>query len=223
MSTIRKNIPGLGSTKRRGSSQLMLAWTFLKLWAWRRDQKLSDEEWAAQGADRLLPRHEATSMAELRVWKNDGVVLAAKKQFEKKPLGNRPVSVLRADSKMEWQRMYDAGVKKGNGNEEERERYRKLIASLDERDIPVHKEILKLSSVGKFRTVDRSGQCIHMVDPEAVAGEVKLLGRRYESTMGGTDLENLVEMSRRAFQANIAESPDYTVPLEYIATVASLP
>ena len=45
----------------------------------------------------------------------------------------------------------------------------------------------------------------------------------FQWTLEPLDLEHLVEMSRRAFQANIAESPDYTVPLEYIATVASLP
>jgi len=76
---------------------------------------------------------------------------------------------------MELQRMYDAGVAKGNGTEEERAAYRQLIAGWDEQDIPMHKEILKLSSNGRFSTVEGSLHCIHMVNPEAVADEIRVI------------------------------------------------
>jgi hypothetical protein len=41
--------------------------------------------------------------------------------------------------------------------------------------------------------------------------------------MEQADLDNLIAMSRSAFQPEIGQHTDYTVPLEYIATVASLP
>lgn len=146
---------------------------FLEAAGLAKDQKLCAADWAAQGRERDLPSHEAASKAEYRGWQKDAAVLAAKKQFEKRPLGDHPVSVLRADSTMEWQRMYDAGVAKGNGTEEERACYRDLISDWDEQDIPVHEDMLKLSSFGRFKTVEKSGHCIHMVNPEAVAAEVK--------------------------------------------------
>ena len=48
-----------------------------------------------------------------------------------------------------------------------------MIANWDERDGPVHEELLRLSTVGRLRTVEKSGHCIHMINPEAVAEEVK--------------------------------------------------
>ena len=138
-----------------------------------REQKLGDEGWAAVLKDRSLPSHEAASKAEFRGWQTDDVVLAAKKQFETRPLGNHPVSVLRADSKMEWEREYAAGVTQGNGTEEERASYRNCIAHWEEQDIPTQKEMLKLSTFGRFKTVEKSGHCIQMLNPEAVVEEIK--------------------------------------------------
>ncbi|KAN0114564.1 alpha/beta-hydrolase [Hyaloscypha variabilis] len=138
-----------------------------------REQKLGDELWAGVLSDRAMPAHEAASKAEFRGWQTDDATLAAKKQFKTQPLGNHPVSVLRADSKIEHQRSYDAGVARGNGTEEERASYRDLIAHWEEQDIPVQQEMLKLSTVGRFRTVPGSGHCIQMINPEAVVEEVK--------------------------------------------------
>ena len=134
-----------------------------------RDQKLPAAEWERVNSDRAIPLHEATSAAEFRAWKDDGPILAAKKQFETQPLGNCPVCVLRADSAVEHQREYDAGVAIGNGTEEERAACRDLIAHWDDQDIPTQQEMLKLSSVGRFSTVPNSLHCIHMSHPEAVA------------------------------------------------------
>jgi hypothetical protein len=146
---------------------------FLEAASLERDRKLSPEDWTAHGRDRDRPSHEAASRAEFRGWQKDAAVLAVKKQFEKRPLEDYPVGVLRADSKMEWQRMYDAGVAGGGGTGEERASYREMIGNWDERDGPVHEKLLRLSTVGRFRTVKKSGHCIHMVNLEAVAEEVK--------------------------------------------------
>jgi hypothetical protein len=40
---------------------------------------------------------------------------------------------------MKWQRMYDAGVAKRNGTEEEKASYREMIARWDEGDFSVHR------------------------------------------------------------------------------------
>jgi ferredoxin len=52
---------------------------------------------------------------------------------------------------------------------------------------------------------------------------IALLGRKYEWTMEPADLDNLVQMSRLAFQPEVGQHPGYTVPLEYIACISSLP
>jgi len=139
----------------------------------RKDTKLPIEEWKNLNADRARPNHEIASAAEYKAWQKDGVVLGAKKQFETQPLGDRPVSILRADGSMECQRMYDAGVGRGNGTEEERADYRAMIARWDENDIPQHKEQLKLSNKGRFVNVKGGLHCIHLTHPDEVAEEIK--------------------------------------------------
>lgn len=121
--------------------------------------------------------------AEYRAWATDGPTLAEKNQFAMKPLGNKPVVVLRADSKLELERMYAAGVAKGNGTEEERRQYRELIEQWEEQDVATQKEMLKLSSVGKFTNLKGSLHCIQMTHPEAVAEEVMWL---LEKNKGGS-------------------------------------
>jgi hypothetical protein len=76
--------------------------------------------------------------------------LAAKKQFERQFLGDRAVSVIRANTPRDSQRMYDAGVKAGNGTEEERRLFREYLEKWDERDYAQQEEILRLSSFGRL-------------------------------------------------------------------------
>jgi hypothetical protein len=54
-------------------------------------------------------------------------------------------------------------------------------------------------------------------------GLIALLGRRYEWTMEPMDLDNLVQMTRLVFLPEVGQHPDYTVPLEYMACISSLP
>lgn len=73
-----------------------------------------------------------------------------KKLFEKKILGNRPISVIRANALRDLQRLYDAGVTLGNGTEEEREKSREFLVSFAVEDQKNQEKILTLPTVNHY-------------------------------------------------------------------------
>ena len=136
-------------------------------------QILSNEEWEAVMKEQQDPRHQATEAAESRGYKGDPPVLAAKKQFERQPLGDSPISVIEGNSLRDWQRIYDAGVAVGNGTEEERSLYRDYIANWGGKTHAWLEENLKLSSFGRMRSTTKSGHNVQLVEPELIAEEIR--------------------------------------------------
>jgi pimeloyl-ACP methyl ester carboxylesterase len=136
------------------------------------DSVLSEEEMdvtATQGED---PRQQATTAAEEKGYQGDPPVLAAKEHFEKKILGDRPISVIRANTPRDFQRLYDAGVAAGNGSEEEREKCRDFLVKFAEDDRNNQEEILTLSTVSHYVRAT-SGHNVQFVQPDLIADEVR--------------------------------------------------
>jgi pimeloyl-ACP methyl ester carboxylesterase len=138
-----------------------------------RDLKLSSEEWAAVREQDDSARTSVVGAAELKASYEDKPVLMAKKQCENKVLGNKPVSVIAANSAMDLQIRYDAGVAAGNGTEEERAQYRALIDRMAKEDIDHQKEQLRLSSVGRYTFTETNGHNMQMTDPQVIVNEIK--------------------------------------------------
>lgn len=133
---------------------------------------LSDEEVAVVMKQNGDPREQATSAAEEKGYPGDPPVLASKKHFEKKVLGNRPISVIRANTPRDFQRLYDAGVALGNGTEEERERSREFLVKFTADDQSNQEEILTLSTNSHYVRAT-SGHNVQLVQPDLIAEEVR--------------------------------------------------
>jgi pimeloyl-ACP methyl ester carboxylesterase len=136
------------------------------------DCVLSEEELtvvAKQGED---PREQATSVAEQKGYPGDPPVLAAKKHFEKKILRDRPISVIRANTPRDFQKLYDAGVALGNGSEEDRKKFRDFLVTFTEDDKKHQEEILTLSTVSHYVRAT-SGHNAQMVHPDLIAEEIR--------------------------------------------------
>lgn len=114
-----------------------------------------------------------TSLAEEAGAKGDPPVLAAKKQLQNQALGNRPVSVIHANTARDFERLYEAGVKAGNGTEKDRREFRDVVEFWRETSTMRAKEILGISSVHNFRDATESGHNIQLLEPELIVDELK--------------------------------------------------
>ncbi|MCJ1407246.1 hypothetical protein MMC19_001317 [Ptychographa xylographoides] len=99
--------------------------------------------------------------------------LAAHKQYENQVLGDKPVSVVKGNSYKDIQMIYDAAVAKGNGTEEQRKQMMQMIESMEEVEVKLQKDQLRLSSTGRLVVAKESGHNVQVTEPEVVVGEVK--------------------------------------------------
>jgi hypothetical protein len=93
---------------------------------------LAEDEKAIVAKQVESPREQATSLAKQKGYPGEPPVLDAKKRFEKNILLDRPVSVIKHNTRMDFQRLYDAGIALRSRNEEEREQFRRFLATFME-------------------------------------------------------------------------------------------
>ncbi|KFY38025.1 hypothetical protein V494_04540 [Pseudogymnoascus sp. VKM F-4513 (FW-928)] len=134
---------------------------------------LSKEEFQAVLDAQGKPSTGIISSAEEAGAKGDPPVLAAKRQLQNQALGNRPISVIHGNTAQDFQRLYEAGIKAGNGSERERQEFRDTVAFWRETSTVRAKEILGLSSIHNFRDTLKSGHNIQLLEPELIVEELK--------------------------------------------------
>ncbi|KFY12367.1 hypothetical protein V492_03924 [Pseudogymnoascus sp. VKM F-4246] len=134
---------------------------------------LSKEEFQAVLDVQGQPSTAITSSAEEAGAKGDPPVLAAKRQLQNQVLGNRPISVIHGNTAQDFQRLYEAGIKAGNGSARERQEFRDTVEFWKETSTLRAKEILSLSSVHNFRDTLKSGHNIQLLEPELIVEELK--------------------------------------------------
>jgi pimeloyl-ACP methyl ester carboxylesterase len=133
---------------------------------------LSEVEWKAVKEEQANPRHKATEAAEMQEMPNDRLALVSKKQLERLPLRNYPVSVIIANTPGDFQKMYDFGVAAGNGTEEERALFRKYLDRWREMNEDWQRELLKLSCLNRSVRLYCSHN-VQLVQPQSIVQEIR--------------------------------------------------
>ncbi|EEP80606.1 conserved hypothetical protein [Uncinocarpus reesii 1704] len=137
----------------------------------RTDTVLTREEWRTRAADIL--RGMSNWEAEAACFKETCEMLAAKKQCTDQALGSKPLSVIRANSARDYERIYKKGVEVGNGTEEQRRAFRHLLDKWDDIDHMMKVEQLQLSSNSRLVHLLDCGHHVHLVQPDVLAEEIK--------------------------------------------------
>lgn len=109
--------------------------------------------------------------------------LALKNQFNRQVLGSNPVVVIRGETIREFDRLFEAGITKGNGTAEQRKDvmdWRERVFQWDEK---LQREQLQLSANSRFVQALNSGHTIHATEPELVAEEVLRLFAECQSSL----------------------------------------
>jgi hypothetical protein len=71
--------------------------------------------------------------------------------------------------KMDYVKLYEAGVKAGHGTENDRATYREIIRTWEEKDSWLQLEQMSMSTNSRSVVAEESGHNVHLTQPEVVA------------------------------------------------------
>lgn len=137
----------------------------------RADAQISRDEWRARAAER--PRCLAATNVESGAFVEVCETLGKKGQYEACALGRRPLSVIRCNGVRDFERVYEAGVRAGNGTEEERKGFRELLDGMDAFDREIKEEQLRLSSWNRFVYLEDCGHNVQLIRPDVLVEEIR--------------------------------------------------
>ena len=138
------------------------------------EHKMTQAEWDALMADESTERYAAIARLEDEQYAASFETLRSKRLDQQQPLlGGKPVYVIGGMRSRDWNGMYNAGVARGNGSEDQRARVRALISTADEKSESIQKRHLELSTKGKLVFARGSGHFVQMTQPELIVKGVE--------------------------------------------------
>lgn len=144
-------------------------------WGVEAEHKLTQEEWDAFRAASATEKNKLAGHKEDAENYLPSFETLRKKELGKKQplLEDKPVYVIGGTRSRDWRGLYEAGVAKGNGTEEQKSYVRELIRTVDAKSEGLMKEFLKLSTKSKLVFATESGHFVQLTQPEIVVGGVK--------------------------------------------------
>jgi pimeloyl-ACP methyl ester carboxylesterase len=139
------------------------------------EHKLTQEEWDVFRSDEATEKFKMIEQKEdFEQYVPSFETLRKKELGKRQPLvGDKPVCVIGGMRSRDWSGLYKAGVKKGNGTEDQRSHVRELIRTADEKNEGLMKEFLKLSTKSKLVFAYESGHFVQLTQPDIVVDGVK--------------------------------------------------
>jgi pimeloyl-ACP methyl ester carboxylesterase len=98
--------------------------------------------------------------------------LKAKGQLEDQALGNRPLSIIKGNKARDFRQVYEAGLKLGNGTEDQRKDLAEALDRLEPVDARLTHDQMRLSGQSRYILAKRSGHSVQLSQPDLVAKEV---------------------------------------------------
>jgi len=137
------------------------------------ETKLSPEEWDIyQKFEKENEKSKRQGGKEFAVMLETFVEVEKKELLNQTPpkLGNQPVCVIKGSHPTrDIQRLYEKGVRLGNGTDEEREEVRDAIGNWIENERGFHESFLSLSSKNHWIDAKQSGHWVHHTEPELIS------------------------------------------------------
>jgi pimeloyl-ACP methyl ester carboxylesterase len=147
----------------------------LSITGMRENHKLSAEEWQAFLEEEATEKHGRVAAAEFAGYRESGPVLAAKKQLEAESplLGNKPLSVLAGRAVGDFEKIFREGLRVGNGTEEERMLFKRMLETYEIRDNGWQRATMRLSRNSRWNVAMNSGHNVQFTEPDVIVEELK--------------------------------------------------
>lgn len=148
---------------------------FLEVTGITKNHRLLPDEWQAYLDEEHSEKHARVVAAEMAGYRGSGPVLAEKKQLRAKPplLGERPISVLKGLTEKDFGKVYEAGIKAGNGTEEERAMFREAFKTYGALTEAWQRATMSLSNNSRWRIAEKSGHNVQFTEPEVIVEELQ--------------------------------------------------
>ncbi|KZP07921.1 alpha/beta-hydrolase [Athelia psychrophila] len=134
------------------------------------NHRFTAEEWAE--IKNPVSEDAATAGAEAKLAESGYAKLGEKRQYDTQALGDKPLSVIKGQTGRDCRKLYDAGLARGNGTEEQRRVLLRFLEGMDDADSKNQQEQLRLSSLTEFGECD-SGHNIQITEPDVIAAGVQ--------------------------------------------------
>ncbi|PLN83892.1 Alpha/Beta hydrolase protein [Aspergillus taichungensis] len=140
--------------------------------------RLSRDEWRTRAAH--IARGYTTERAEGLAFAEVCQSLARKNQYQSQSLGERPLSVICCRGVDDYRRIYEAGIRAGNGTEPQRVAFHDLLERWETIGDELQRDQLQLSSVHRYVSLPDCGHHIHLIRPDVLAQEIQWVKERIE-------------------------------------------
>lgn len=139
----------------------------------RQRTKLTAAEWEIFIGGEKQDRFSEAEKAEYERIPESLKIMTSKKQMEDKVLNDCPVSVIRGYRELDWQKIYEAGLKAGNGTVEQRDTMREFLHGITD-TYEIHQgKLLELSRNSRMVRAKDSGHQVNQERPDVVANEIE--------------------------------------------------
>jgi pimeloyl-ACP methyl ester carboxylesterase len=149
--------------------------------------KLNDQELAclaSLGTEEEMKRRQEATGGEYANYQKSCKRLEEKRQFERRVMGDLPVSVVKGNSLGDMQLLLDAAVAKGQGSVEQRAMIEQWLAK-PEVEVELQAAQLQLSSRGRLIHASLSGHDVHLTQPDVISEEVRWIVGVLEEGLAG--------------------------------------
>jgi pimeloyl-ACP methyl ester carboxylesterase len=138
--------------------------------------QMSRHEWRVRAIE--MAQGARTVQAEAAAFVGVCQTLAEKDQCRNRALQDRPLSVIKCRSSLDYERIYRAGIEAGYGTDEQRRAFRNLLDRWDSICDDLQREQLKLSSQSRLIEVPDCGHNVNLLRPDVVVQEVRWVVER---------------------------------------------
>ncbi|KAH8695132.1 putative alpha/beta hydrolase [Talaromyces proteolyticus] len=133
--------------------------------------QLSRDEWKTRAID-IFQRFKAYA-SETAAFYEVCATLREKKQLRRKVLGSRPLSIVKCCSAADYEKIYEAGVRAGNGTPEQQQKFRQWLDGWDNYSKMMQKEVLQLSTCSRWVDLPDCGHNINLWRPDVLVRETQ--------------------------------------------------
>ncbi|KAH8822002.1 Alpha/Beta hydrolase protein [Xylogone sp. PMI_703] len=137
--------------------------------------KLTSDEWLIYQDAQGTEQHRKQADLEIAEYPNSFPILKSKSQLHRETpfLGNRPVCVIKGDTKADFKKLLNAGLARGNRDDAKQAAFLEMLSTWDEKDRSLQSEILLLSTKSRYVEAENSGHNVHLTEPQVIVEGVR--------------------------------------------------